>query len=206
MPLWGVVTAAAAPILLVAGWTIAARLQPGGFDPVTETISDLAGADASHRWVMTAAILGTGACQVATAVALRPAALPGRLVFAAGGVCTILVGLSPLPSAGQAAPVHAVVAAGSFAALAAWPLVSWRQGESVPWGLRRGVALSAGCGLVAVTAWFFRDAVLGTGTVGLSERAAAVLLNLWPLAVAVSARRLGRASQAPTRVTNPLVS
>ena len=50
MPLWGVVTATAAPILLVAGWTIADRLQPGGFDPVTGTISDLAGADASHRW------------------------------------------------------------------------------------------------------------------------------------------------------------
>lgn len=190
MPVWGVVTAASAPILLVAGWTIAARLQPGGFDAVTETISDLAGADASQRWVMTTAILGTGACQVATAVALRPAALPGRLVFAAGGVCTILVGLNPLPTAGQAATVHAVAAAGSFAALATWPLASWRRGESVPRGLRRGVALSAGCGLVAVTAWFFRDAVAEGATVGLSERAAAVLLNLWPLAVALSVWRL----------------
>jgi hypothetical membrane protein len=88
MPVWGVVTAAAAPILLVAGWTIAARLQRGGFDPVTETISHLAGGDASHRWVMTTAILGTGICQIATAVGLRPAALPGRLVFATGGLCT----------------------------------------------------------------------------------------------------------------------
>ena len=180
-------TAAAAPILLVAGWTIAARLQPGGFDPVARTISDLAGAEASHRWVMTSAILGTGACQIATAVALRPAALPGRLVFAVGGACTVLVAMNPLPPAGQAANVHAVVAAGSFAALAAWPLVSWRRGEEVPWGLRHGVAVSAGCVLVAVTAWFFRDVVTEAATVGLSERAAAVLLNLWPLAVAVSA-------------------
>ena len=194
MPLWGVVTAAAAPILLVAGWTIAARLQPGSFDPVTETISDLAGADASHRWVMTTAILGTGVCQIATAVALRPAAVPGRLILAAGGVCTILVALNPLPPAGQAATVHAVVAAGSFAALAAWPLTSWRRGESVPWGLRRGVAVSAGCGLVAVTAWFFREVVAEAATVGFSERADAVLLNLWPLAVAVSAWRLSARS------------
>jgi hypothetical membrane protein len=190
VPWWGVVTAAAAPILLVAGWTIAARLQPGGFDPVVGTISDLAGADASHRWVMTTAILGTGACQIATAVALRPAALPGRLVYAAGGVCTVLVGLNPLPPAGQMSTVHAVFATGSFAALAAWPLAGWRRGESVPWGLRRGVSVGAGCGLLAVTAWFFRDAVAGSSTVGLSERAAAVLLNVWPLAVAVSARRL----------------
>jgi hypothetical protein len=165
MPVWGVVTAAAAPILLVAGWTIAARLQRGGFDPVTETISHLAGGDASHRWVMTTAILGTG------------------------GLCTILVGLSPLPPAGQASTVHTVVAAGSFAALATWPLVSWRRGESVPWGPRRGVAVSAGCGLVAVTAWFFRDVVAEAATVRLSEREDAVLLNLWPVAVAVSAWR-----------------
>jgi len=191
---WGVVTAAAAPILLVAGWTIAARLQPGGFDPVTETISDLAGADASHGWVMTTAILGTGVCQIATAVALRPAALAGRLAFAAGGLCTVLVGLSPLPPAGQTSNVHAVVAAGSFAALATWPFVNWRRGESVPWGLRRGVAVSAGCGLVAVTAWFFRDVVAEATTVGLSERADAALLNLWPLAVAVSAWRLSARS------------
>ena len=187
MPWWGIATAAAAPILLVAGWTIAARLQPGGFDPVARTISDLAGAEASHRWVMTSAILGTGACQIATAVALRPAALPGRLVFAVGGACTVLVAMNPLPPAGQAANVHAIVAAGSFAALAAWPLVSWRRGEEVPWGLRHGVAVSAGCVLVAVTAWFFRDVVTEAATVGLSERTAAVLLNLWPLAVAVSA-------------------
>lgn len=194
MPWWGVVTAASAPILLVAGWTIAARLQPGGFDPVTGTISDLAGADASHRWVMTTAILGTGACQIATAIALRPAALPGRLVFAAGGLCTILVGVNPLPPAGQTATVHAVVAAGSFAALATWPFASWQRGESVPWGLRRGVAVCAGCGLVAVTGWFFRDVVAEVATVGLSERAAAVLLNLWPVAVALSAWRLSERS------------
>lgn len=188
VPLWGVCTAAAAPVLLVAGWTIAARLQPGGFDQVAETISDLAGADASHRWVMTTAILGTGICQLATAAALRPAALPGRLVLAAGGVFTILVALNPLPPAGQSAPAHAVVAAGSFAALATWPLASWRRGQPAPWGVRRSVAVSAGCGLVAVTAWFFRDAVTGAPTVGLSERVDAVLLNVWPLAVAVSAR------------------
>jgi hypothetical membrane protein len=185
-----VATAAAAPILLVAGWTIAARLQPGNFDSVTQTISDLAAADASHRWVMTAAILATGACQMATAVALLPAALPGRFVLAAGGVCTVLVGLNPLPSAGQAATTHGFVAAASFGALATWPLASWRRGESIPWGLRRGVALSAGCGLLAVTAWFFRDVLAGTMSVGLSERAAAVLLNVWPFAVALSVWRL----------------
>lgn len=187
MPWWGVVSAAAAPILLVTGWTVAARLQPDGFDSITQTISALAAVDASHRWVMTSAIIGTGAAQIATAVALRPAAHPGRILLAAGGVCTVLVGLFPLPAnEGESAP-HAIAAAGSFGLLAIWPLVGWRRGQDVPWGLRRGVALAAGCGLIVATGLFFRDAVAGGANIGLTERAAAALLNVWPLAVAVSA-------------------
>lgn len=189
MPRWGLATAAAAPILLVAGWTIAAKLQPDGFDSVTQTISELAAADASHRWVMTAAILGTGASQIATAVALRPAARSGRLLLAAGGVFTVLVALNPLPPEGQSAFAHAIVAAGSFAALAAWPLVSWQRGAVVPWALRRSVSVTAGCGLVLATAWLFREVLTDGETVGLIERADAVLLNLWPVAVVVSIMR-----------------
>ncbi len=192
MPRWGVATAAAAPILLVTGWTIAARLQPDGFDQVTQTISELAGADASHRWVMTTAILGTGACQIATAVAMKPAARPGRILLAAGGVCTILVALFPLPPGGEDALAHSVVAAGSFSALALWPLVGWRRGVGVPWGLRHRVSVAAGAGLVGATVVFFHGALNDAGNVGLTERVDALLLNLWPLAVAVSALRAPR--------------
>ena len=41
VPWWGVVPSAAAPVLLVSGWTIAGGLQPGSFDPVTSTVSAL---------------------------------------------------------------------------------------------------------------------------------------------------------------------
>lgn len=186
MPRWGVVSAAAAPILLVTGWTVAARLQPDGFDSITQTISALAAVDASHRWVMTSAIIGTGAAQIATAVALRPAARPGRILLAAGGVCTVLVGLFPLPANDGESTAHAIAAAGSFGLLAVWPLASWHRGGG-PWGLRRGVALAAGCGLIVATGLFFRDAVAGGANIGLTERAAAVLLNVWPVVVAASA-------------------
>lgn len=186
MPRWGVVTAAAAPVLLVAGWTIAARLQPEGFDQVTQTISALAADDATDQWVMTAAIIGTGIAQIATAVALRPAARPGRILLATGGVFTVLIALNPLPAGGEGSTAHAVVAAGSFGALALWPFVSWRSGDAVPWALQRGVALAAGAGLVAATAWFFHAALTESANVGLVERVDALLLNLWPLAVAVS--------------------
>jgi hypothetical protein len=41
VPWWGVVSSAACPVLLLAGWTAAASLQPR-FDPVADTVSALA--------------------------------------------------------------------------------------------------------------------------------------------------------------------
>ena len=192
MPGWGLITAAAAPILLVAGWSIAARLQPDGFDSTTQTISALAGADASDRWVMTTALVGVGVSQIGTAVALRPVARAGRLLLGAGGVFTLLVAANPLPSAGQSAPVHAIVAAGSFAALAAWPLLSWQRDTRAAWALRPAVALTAGTVLVVATCWFFASVVTDAQRIGLAERSAAAVLNLWPLAVATSIWRFQR--------------
>ena len=188
MPAWGLITAAAAPILLVAGWTMAARLQPDGFDSTTQTISALAATDASGRWVMTTALLGVGVSQIGTAVALRPAARTGRILLGSGGVFTLLVALNPLPPAGQPASVHGVVAAGSFAALAAWPLFSWQRAPSA-WALRPAVAMTAGAVLVLATGWFFASVVTDAQRIGLAERSAAVVLNLWPLAAAGSAWR-----------------
>jgi hypothetical protein len=63
---WGLVSSAAAPVLLVGGWTVAAGLQPGSFNAVAGTISSLAAEGAADRWVMTLALAGTGACYVMT--------------------------------------------------------------------------------------------------------------------------------------------
>ena len=49
----GCVSSAAAPVLLIGGWTVAAGRQRGGFDPVVETISALAAHGADDRWLMT---------------------------------------------------------------------------------------------------------------------------------------------------------
>jgi hypothetical protein len=53
VPWWGVVSSAAAPVLMVAGWTVAAGLQPRAFDPVAQPVSVLAAPGAADRWVMT---------------------------------------------------------------------------------------------------------------------------------------------------------
>ena len=141
VPWWGVISAAAAPLLLVIGWTVAAMLQPRPFDAISGTVSALAGAGAADRWVMTLAFVVSGACEVITGLALRPAAAAGRLILMAGGAAGILVAANPEHAGGSLA--HAFWAGVGFAALVAWPSAAWRRGHLVPWGLRPAVSASA---------------------------------------------------------------
>jgi hypothetical protein len=55
-----VISSAAAPVLLVAAWTVAAILQPGSFDSVGDSVSALAADGAASRWVMTLAFAAAG--------------------------------------------------------------------------------------------------------------------------------------------------
>ena len=189
---WGWLSSGAAPLLLVGGWTVAAGRQPGGFDQVTQTISALAGRAAEDRWVMTGALIAVGLCHVLTAWALRPAATPGRLVLAGGGVATVLVGLLPLPGDGTGSTPHALAATASLTMLGAWPFFARRQGPA-PRLLHPAVCLGATVLLLAVLGWFFVEVLTDGGRQGLSERVAAGLQALWPLVVVVGTRTsLGR--------------
>lgn len=188
----------AAPVLLIGGWTWAAARQEIGFDSLTQTISALAALDATDRWVMTSALAGVGLAHITTALALRGAALPGRLVLAGGGVATVLVAALPLPTVlgdGGSGP-HAIVAGLSFGALAVWPAFAMRRGRpadagkrAIPWGLRRKVALAATAVLLAGVGWFVTDLGQDMSQVGLSERVAAGAQAVWPLLVVLSTRR-----------------
>ena len=195
VPGWGVVTSAAAPVLLIGGWTLAARLQPGHFDQVSDTISALAADDARHRWVMTAALVGVGAAHAGTALALRPATSAARWLLATGGVATVLVAANPLPAGGGAAPEHALAAGVAFVALATWPAISCRRRaegappELTPVPFRPAVALAAGGMLLGTLGWFFAELLTDGDRVGLSERAAAGSQALWPLAAVLITRR-----------------
>lgn len=226
-PWWGVVSSAAAPVLLIGGWTLAAARQEGGFDSVTQTISALAALDATDRWVMTSALVGVGLAHVTTAAAVRDAALPGRLVLAGGGVATVLVAAFPLPTVlgdGGSTP-HAVVAGLSFGALAVWPAfamrttrgagravgrgdkaggadragrVGHRDKPRIPWGVQRKVALAATAVLLGAVAWFVSDLGQEVSQVGRSERVAAGAQAIWPLLVVLSARAATRREPGST--------
>ena len=190
-PWWGLVSSAAAPVLLIGGWTVAAGRQRGGFDPVVETISALGAHGADDRWLMTTALAGLGACHLTTALALRAAATPGRVLLAVGGLGTLLVAAFPLPAGGGGSAAHTAAATVSFVALGSWPLLAGHA-ASESWPLRRPVSVTAGVVLLGLVGWFFVELVADTDRVGLSERVAAGAQSLWPLAAAWGARRLSR--------------
>ena len=186
MPWWGVVSSTASPVLLIGGWTIAAMLQSRPFNQVADTVSALAAADATDRWVMTLVFLAVGVCDIVTGAALRPAARPGRLILIAGAVSGMMVAANPAHPGGSLS--HAVWAALGFAGLAAWPAWAWRRGPSVPWGLRAAVGAGAVAGQLVLLAWFVGELVSGSGQVGLAERFVGGAQAIWPLVVVLSCR------------------
>jgi hypothetical membrane protein len=192
VPWWGVVSSAAAPVLMVAGWTVAAGLQPRPFDSVAEPVSALAGLGAADRWVMSLTFVVVGACVFVTALALRPARPPGRMILMAGAVAGMLVAANP-EHPGTNLPVpHMICAAAGCAGVVAWPAGAWRRGPSVPWGLRPAVAAGAVAALLALVAWFGMELIIGGGLAGLAERIFGAALALWPLAVVASCRHAAR--------------
>jgi uncharacterized membrane protein YphA (DoxX/SURF4 family) len=192
VPWWGVVSSAAAPVLMVAGWTVAAGLQPRSFDPVAQPVSALAAPGAADPWVMTLTFLVVGACDVVTGLALRPARAPGRMILIAAAVAGLLVAVSPEQPGINFPLPHMIWAAAGCAALVAWPAAAWRRGPSVPWGLRPAVSAAAVTVLLALLAWFGAELITRGGQAGLAERIFGAAQALWPLAVVVSCRRAAR--------------
>jgi hypothetical membrane protein len=199
VPWWGVASSAAAPVLMVGGWTVAADLQ-SRYDPVTTTVSALAAPGATDRWVMTLTFAAVGICYVVTAIALRPARTTGRLVLIAGACAGMLVAVNPEhPGVNYPWP-HIISASIGLAGVTTWPAGAWRRGPSVPWALRPAVAAVAVAALLALVAWFGVELVTGAGQAGLAERVAGAAQAVWPLAVVLSCSRLGRLGRGGTRL------
>ncbi len=172
---WVLVSAGAAPVFLIGGFTLAAHRQPAGYDATRETISALAGLGATDRWVMTAGLVALGVCHVVTALGLRRAATAGRIVLAVGGLATLLVAVFPVPRSGSSS-AHAVAALVAFGALTLWPALA-----RVP-----RYAVVATAVLAVLLAWFGFELFTDGARIGLSERVLAGAQALWPLCAAVA--------------------
>ncbi|MGW0476592.1 DUF998 domain-containing protein [Streptomyces coeruleorubidus] len=193
VPKWALVSSACAPAVLIIGWMVAAALQGPAYDPAAQTISVLAAPGGSGYWVMTGAFIALGTCHLLTAWGLRPAAVPGRVALAAGGVSALVVALVPAPSSGGSLS-HGSVAVIGFTVLAAWPVLAVRTGDSVPWALRPLPSLGATAVMAVGAAWFLFELHLH-GVAGVAERAVTTLQSVWPFVAALSCRRhSGRAT------------
>jgi hypothetical membrane protein len=180
---WAWISAVAAPIFLIGGWSLAQTRQPESYDAVRDTISALAARGANDRWIMTAALAGLGASYVITAAGFCTLGRAGRTVLAVGGAATIAVAASPQPST-----AHVPAAAIGFVALAIWPFALGNRVRSARW-----VAVT----LLALLAWF-GIALAAASLVGLSERALAgaeALTPIWALAANTSGRLMIRAER-----------
>jgi hypothetical membrane protein len=182
----------AAPVCLIGGWTVAAAVQPGGFDAVTGTISALAGTDTPSRWIMTAAFVATGVAHIVTASGLGSAPRPARIGLAVGGAS--LVAVAAFPVSTNATPLaHSVAALTGFVALACWAsLGRWGQRPAeANWITRPIVRHSATVGLSALTGLFLLQVAIGGEQIGLTERLAAGAEAIWPLLFVLGADNSG---------------
>ncbi len=193
-------SSAAAPVLLVAGWAVAGALQPRPFNAVADTISSLAAAGATDRWVMTLVLLAVGACDVLTGLALRPAAMPGRFILVAGGVAGLLVAANPEPARGGSLP-HGLWATFGFLTLAVWAVAGRRPGPLAPYGLRPPVTAVVSGALLGLVVWFGAELIMRGGQIGLAERVLTEAQAAWPLAVVLTCRRSPAGARPPGAAT-----
>ena len=178
------VSATVAAVALIGGWTLAAGLQPAGFDPTRDSISTLASTGMPHRSAMTTALVITGLAHIVTAWALGTAARPwGRRLLALAGVATLAAAALPQPSRVESSTAHVATAGILFTLLAAWPWFAAHHDAAPPLRPRAGRAASVVLGLAVLTL----PLAMATGwsRFGLLERLVAGALVLWPVLVAV---------------------
>ena len=173
------------PIQSVLGWTIAGSLYEG-YDPVKQTISDLAANESPVNWIMSSFFILGGTLTVIAAIYARTLALPGRIALFVAGVCTYGLTIFPTPLVGYSI-MHRVFAISSFVLSAGWPLLAMRARKDAPWIIRPaasiiGTAIQAGLAL-----WFLSTWTDPTNTtVGVWERVVAVSQSLYVSAVVIS--------------------
>ena len=185
IPWWALVSSSCAPVVLIAGWVIAASLQPAGYDAMVQSISALAAQGATDRWVMTGALYLLGVCHAVTALGLRAASMAGRIALACGGAASIMVGLSPEPGGGGTTVRHLVSTGVGFTAIAVWSTLATVPHNPPVWALRRTVGYAITALMAVGAAWFLLE-LHGHGVPGLAERILTAAQSTWPLVVAAA--------------------
>jgi hypothetical protein len=176
------------PVVLAAGWLMAGALQPASYSPMRQTMSALAGHSATDRWVMTAALLLVGSCQMATGAGLTSVRMPARILLILTGLSTLGIAATPEPVTGPT-PGHLAFAVSCVVTTAIWPVLVARRAAAPPW-----ILSVHGCAAVTVifaglSCWLLIALRAGGGDVGMVERLTSEAQGLFPLVVALALRR-----------------
>jgi hypothetical membrane protein len=177
-----------APVVLTVGVLLAQAVQrAGGYDPVRQTVSTLAGRGAQDRWVMTTTLLLLGGMYLGVAAGLR-APRPGRWVLGVGAAALLVTGLAPQP-VGSSSVVHMAAMTLGCVAFTTWPFGLLSEPH-----LRAGSLVAVGA-MVAALAWLCAQAWTDGTWLGVAERVVLLTLTVWPVRVAMGTRRLGSATR-----------
>ena len=180
-----------APVALVGGWLIADALQPTAYSPMRQTMSVLAGQSGTDRWVMTAALLLVGSCQIATGAGLIAVRTPARLVLILTGLSTLGIAATPEPVTGPTVS-HLAFAGSCVVTTAVWPVFVARRAPAQSW-----ILSVYGCAAVTViftglSCWLLVAARDSGGALGAVERLTSAIQGLFPLVVVLALRQTVR--------------
>ncbi len=164
-----VVAAVVGPFQSVGGWLLAGSLWPG-YDPIRQTISDLAAFESPVAPLMSSFFILGGTLTIIAGVFVKAFALPGRVALVASGLATYGLTIFPTPLIGYSVP-HRVFAIISFVLCAGWPLLAMRFRADAPWPIRPPAAIAATLAQTVLAVWFLLTwTEPDQTTVGLWER------------------------------------
>ena len=187
VPGWAVGTALLAPVVLVGGWLIAGALQPPSYSPMRQTMSVLASQSGTDRWVMTAALVVVGSCQIATGAGLTVVRMPARVLLILTGLSTLGIAATPEPATGPTAR-HLAFAVSCVVTTAVWPVLVARHGPAQSWILSVSGGATVTVIFAGLSCWLLVAARDGGGDLGMVERLTSAIQGLFPLVVALASQ------------------
>jgi hypothetical membrane protein len=187
------VAAIIGPIQSVLGWTIAGALWVG-YDPVKQTISDLAANESPVQGIMSAFFVLGGILTLIAAVYAKTFAMPGRVALFISAICTFGLTIFPTPLVGYSL-WHRIFAISSFVLSAGWHLFAMRTRKDAPWILKPPAAIIGTVLQATLALWFLSTWTDPNATdVGVWERVVAVSQSLY-VSVVIIAIYLGQRSK-----------
>jgi hypothetical protein len=191
VPGWAVGTALLGPVVLVGGWLIAGALQPTSYSPMRQTMSVLAGHSGTDRWVMTAALLLVGSCQIATGAGLTAVRMPARILLILTGLSTLGIAATPEPATGPTSR-HLAFAVSCVVTTVVWPVLVARRAPTQSWILSVYGCATVTLIFAGLSCWLLIAARDGGGDLGMVERLTSAVQSLFPLVVALALRQTAR--------------